>query len=191
MPIDYKEIFTRIQLSSYVLRIVTFFLILCSIPSLIFGLYLSIIRMDIISGFKMAIVGAIIGTSLTLAIGLLLDIFEKIKCYIKYGIIDFRVCQERRIVIEGDYDETVSKLANTLAKFKGISITKKDLKGGIIKAEIKRSWRSLGEKLELKLFNRHDKIIIILTSKPKLWAALFDFSKNLENLEIIMRGLKK
>jgi hypothetical protein len=147
--------------------------------------------MNIFSDFEMAIVGGIIGSSLALATVLLIDMFEKVKCYIRYGIIDFRVCQERRIVIDGDYGEIVSRLSDTLARFKGTNITKKDVKGGIIKAETKRSWRSFGEKLELNLFNAHGKVTIVLTSQPRLSTTLFDFSKNLENVELIVRGLKK
>jgi hypothetical protein len=188
MQINYAKIFKKIE-SPYILRIFVIFIFVSLTLGLIFGTFLSF-RMNSFTAFKIGIIAAVIGTSLTLGIIILIDICEKIKCYVKYGIIDFRINQERRVLIDGDYTEVFNKLFNILVKSNKIHVTKKDLKDGISKADTSWSWRSFGERIEIKLFRADGRVRVILTSKPKIITAMIDHSKNFENLELIIRDLK-
>lgn len=189
MQISYTKILKQIE-SPYILRIFVIFVSLSLALGLLFGLILSV-RMNSFLGFRAGIIAAIIVVLFGLGVSMVIEIGEKVKCYIKYRSIDFRVHQERRFLIEGDYSEVFTKLSNILEKLKKTNIIQKDFKNGILKAETKWSWRSYGEVIQIKLFRGDGTVRVFLASSPKLITNIIDFSKNFENVELIIRGLKK
>jgi uncharacterized membrane protein len=63
---------------------------------------------------------------------------------------------------------------------------------GIIEADVKKSWKSFGEKLKIRLWKGSEgKVYVEMTSKPKIVLTMIDYAKNFENIESILTQLKK
>ncbi len=189
MQINYGKILKQVE-SPYILRMFVIFVFLSSALGLLFGLILSF-RMNSFLGLKWGISAAIIVVLFGLGVSLLIEIAEKVKCYVKYGSIDFKVHQERRFLIEDDYSKAFNKLSHILQELKNTDITRKDFTNGLLKAETKWSWRSYGEVIGIKLSPAAGRVRVFLTSSPKLPTNIIDFSKNFENVQLIVEGLKK
>lgn len=157
--------------------------------TLLFGIFQSI-RRNSFNGF---IDGMVFGASLALIVVpliVLLDLSQKLKCYLKYNFIDFRVNQERRFIIEDDYSSVLNKLYSILSNHKKIDVYNKDIENGIIEATTKRSWRSFGEDIKINLFKGSEgKVVVIVSSKPRTSLTMIDYSKNFENIETIMKDI--
>ncbi len=177
-------------LLKYTLRIFIAFIIGALAFGFFFGIFLSI-RDGTVEGFGSGLVGGVIWAVLVFAVFLPLDVFEKIKCYRKYGFIDFRVHQEHILCIHAEYDTIFNALQNEFRTWKKIQLKKKDIKLGIIEIETGRSWRSFGEKVGVKLLKSQDgKVHVTISSRPKVVTTVIDFSKNFENVQRIILRIK-
>jgi hypothetical protein len=178
-------------LLKYVLRIFLAFLVGALAFGFFFGIFLSI-RGGSIEGFGPGLVGGIIWAVLVFAVFLPLDVFEKIKCYLKYGFIDFGVRQERAIRVSWDQGTILDTIQWVLQTQKKTHLQKKDTKHGVIEAEASRSWRSFGEKITVTLSSGESgKVFITVSSRPKVSVTVIDFSKNFENVQLIIQAVEK
>ena len=181
-------------LLDYILRIFKAFIFIALGFGLPIGIFITI-RINSFYGFIEGIIAGILVALAGMAILIPLDIFQRIRCYLKYGTIDFGVTQERRLRIEGDYISVFKALYNVLEKRKKLETLYKDAENGVIQAVTKRSLRSLGEKINIELLKTSSKgkVLVILSSKPKMFASttMFDYSKNFENLESFLKDLKE
>ena len=175
----------------YILRIFIAF----TAGALVFGFFAGIflsIKYASLEGFGTGLSAGFTWALLVFAVLLPLDVFEKIKCYRKYGFIDFRVRQERTLWIHAEYDSIFDTLQNEFRTWKKIQLKKKDIKLGIIEIETGRSWRSFGEKVGVTLLKSQDgKVHVTVSSKPKIFTTVIDFSKNFTNVQRIILGMKK
>jgi hypothetical protein len=177
-------------LLKYILRILFAFIIGALAFGVLFGTFLSIMNASL-EGFALGLFVGAIWALLVFAVFLPLDVFEKVKCYRKYGFIDFRVRQQRTVRIDGDCITILDTLQRVFQSHKTIHLRKKDTKRGIIEAEVGRSWRSFGEKMTVTLnWNQGNKVSVTVSSRPKIPATMFDFSKNFENVELIIQGIR-
>ena len=157
--------------------------------SLLFGVFQSI-RRNSLHGFVDGVVVGVVGALVAVPVLVFLDIFQKLKCYLRYKSIDFRVDQERRFIIKDDHMSVFNNISNVLNNIKNIEIYKKNMENGIVEAVAKRSWRSFGEEIKIELFKSSGgKVLVVLSSKPRISLMLIDYSKNFENVEMIVKGI--
>jgi len=178
-----------ISILSYIYSILKLFAFIAFSSGLLFGVFQAISE-NSISGFKDGIMFGIILTLITAPVLILLDIIQKVKCYVKYKFVSFSVKQERSFSIEGDYENIFSSLYTILNENKIIKVLNSDLGKGSIEAITKRSWKSFGEKIDLKLFKTpNNRVVINLSSKPRIFLTLIDYCKNFENVETIKKRI--
>ena len=117
----------------------------------------------------------------------LLDLIQKAKCYLKYQAVAFDVRQVREFLINDSHQAVYDKIKELLINLPKIDIIFTDINNGIIKGLVKRSWKSLGEKLtvDIKSISNHE-TKVTLSSEPKFKIALIDYCKNFENVEMIL-----
>lgn len=179
-------------LLAYILTIVKLFVSFLIGGGLLFGIFQSV-RIQSFHGF---IEGLVFGASLAifgLPFLILIDIIQKTKCYIRYGNIDFGVAQERRFVIEEDYMSLFNRFVDVLVNIKKIEVYRREIERGIIEANVRRTWRSFGEKIKVELFksSKDTSTVVVLASKPKISLTMLDYCKNFENVETIMNEITK
>jgi len=174
----------------YILRISFAFIILALVIGLPAGIFFSIINASL-EGFGVGLIAGVICSLLGFAVIVPLDVFAKIKCHRKYGFVDFRVRQQRILHIDADYDTICETLWQEFHAWKGMQLRNKDMKRGIIEVETRRSWKTFGEKITVTLLKRRNrKVLVTISSKPRIFTTMLDYSKNFENLERIIQGIK-
>ena len=179
------------RLLTYIFTIIKLFLFVGLGAGLLFGIVQSL-RTSSISGLIDGITFGAILALITVPIVTILDIFERVRCYLKYKIVDFGVIQERRFLTKTDYDIAFKKIFDILNEIKKMEVTHKDSKQGVIEALVKRSWKSFGEKIRIELSkNAKGEIEASLTSKPRITLTAIDYCKNLENVEMIMQYVNR
>jgi hypothetical protein len=191
---DHIEIIETSQtrgLLGYILRIFGGFLIFAIGFGLLFGIYLSI-RMGSLYGFVEALIGGAIGALIFLLLVIPVDIYFKVRCYLKYRIINFDIIQERRLRVDQDFMSVFNAACEVLQSRKKVRILVKDGKRGFVEAE-RSSWGGVGEKITLKFMQGagNNKVMITVSSKPKCFLTMMDASKNFENVELIIQGIRK
>ena len=175
----------------YILRIFIALVIVALTVGFVFEIFLFIMSASF-EHFGIGLSAGITCVLLLLAVILPLDFFEKIKCYRKYGFIDFSIRQERPVWIDAEYDTIFDVLQNEFRTWKKIQLKRKDIKLGIIEIETGRSWRSFGEKIGIALHKSQDgKLCVTVSSRPKVFTTVIDFSKNFENVQRIILVMKK
>ncbi len=175
-------------LFTYVFIIIKLFIFIAFGGGLLFGIFQSI-KINSLNGFIDGITFGVTIAVIMVPILIILDIIQKIKCYLKYKNIDFEIKQERRFLIDSDYIFIFNKLCENLNNYKNVEIYKKDTDKGIIEAISKRSWKSFGEIIKIQLFRSSKGNVAVLSSKPKISITMIDYCKNFENVENIMKGL--
>ena len=158
----------------------------------LFGAFQSI-RKNSLNGFVDGFVIGIVSALIVVPIVIALDIFQKVKCYRKYKVIDFGVNQERRFLVEDEYSSAFDKMYSMLNDIKKVEIRHGDIESGIIEAVTKRSWKSFGESIKIELFktSKSKETVIVLESKPRISLTMIDYCKNFENIEMIMEYILK
>lgn len=176
----------------YTLRIFGAFLIFAVGFGFLFGIYLSI-RMGSLYGFVEALIAAAMGSFMFLLLVIPVDVFFKVKFYLKYRITNFDIIQERRFRVDQDFTSIFNIVTEVLESRKKVEIIKKDVKRGVIEAEVGWSWRSFGEKITVKFLRGagNDKVIVTVSSKPKIFTTMIDCSKNFENVQLIIQAVEK
>lgn len=174
----------------YAFSIIKLFIFITLTASFLFGSIQSI-RKGFIDGFIDGIMFGFIGAITVVPILVLLDAIQKIFIFIKYKIINFRVDQERRFIIKDNYFNSFNKLVEIISNLDSIEIHIKNEKEGVIEAIAKRSWKSFGENIKVKLRKTSEdkSVVAVLTSKPRIFFTVIDYSKNFENIEKIMNKL--
>jgi hypothetical protein len=178
-------------LLAYLFKILKIFIFVVFGATLLFGIFQSI-RLNSLYGFLDGAVFGISGAIIGLPILIFLDILQRIKCYLKYQIFDFRVNQKRTFLFDKNYTSVFSKLYDILKNIDKIFISNKNVENGVIEAFTKRSWKSFGEDIKIELFkSSKNKVVVVLSSKPRFPITMIDYGKNLENVEIIKRDIEK
>ena len=177
-------------LLKYILRIFIASMIGALAFGFLSGIFLSIINASL-EGFALGLVAGLIWAVLVFVVILPLDVFTKIKCNLKYGFVDFRLHQQRTIRIAADYITILDTSQKVFQSQKKMYLRKKDAKRGIIDAEVGRSWRSFGERMTVTLnWDQGSKVFVTVSSRPKISTTMIDFSKNFENVELIIQGIR-
>ena len=177
-------------LFTYIYMIIKLFVLVAFGGGLLFGIFQSV-KIHSINGFTDGIMfGAMLAATMV-PILIILDIIQKVKCYLKYKVIDFEINQERKFILTSDYAFIFNKICEQLNNQKNIKIHKKEIESGIIEAVTKSSWKSFGEIIKIKLFKSTSGNIVVLSSKPKISITMIDYCRNLENVENIMKDIKK
>jgi hypothetical protein len=189
-PVGFMDTKRTEGLSKYIIRILFEFIIGALAFGVLFGTFLSIMNASF-EGFALGLFVGFIWALLVFAVFVPLDVFEKVKCYRKYGFIDFRVRQQQAICIAADYVAILDAIEWVFQAQKKIHLRKKDTKHGIIEADVGRSWRSFGEKITITLSHgQKGKAFATVSSRPKVSLTVIDFSKNFENVQLIIQELK-
>jgi hypothetical protein len=179
------------KILNYVFTILKSFFFVGLSSALIFGIFRSI-KAGSFSGLIDGILFGLLLAMVLVPIIVSLDILQRFKNYRKYQRVDFNVNQARRLLIKDEYNLIFNNLCNFLKDRKEFSIYNKDLEKGIIKADVKKSWKSFGEKLQLRLWKGSEgKVYVEITSKPKIVLTMIDYAKNFENIESIFTQLKR
>ncbi len=175
---------------NYIIRIPFAFIIVALVVGLPAGIFFSIINVSL-EGFGVGLIAGVICSLLGFAVIVPVDIFTKIKCYRKYGLVDFRVRQQRILHIDADYDTICETFQQEFRAWKGMQLRNKDMKRGIIEVETRRSWKTFGEKITVTLLKSGNRrVLVTISSKPRIFTTMLDYSKNFENLERIIQGIK-
>jgi protein-S-isoprenylcysteine O-methyltransferase Ste14 len=100
-----------------------------------------------------------------------------------------RVRREMQLIIDGDYDTIFDRCEHALRKI-GASIVGSDRDMGMIHARVGMSWRSVGERVEIKLLKSENAdCIVTLVSDSELSITLLDYGKNSQNLDALIKYL--
>ncbi len=178
-------------LKTYIINIIKLYVFVNLCAGLLFGIFQTV-RINSFNGF---IDGLFFGTILsltTIPILIFLDVFQKAKCYFKYKIICYQTNQKRKFLLKDNYVTIFNKLNDVLNNHPKIEIYNKDMKNGVIEAVAKRSWKSIGEIIKVEFLNKaNGKVVVVLSSKPKISLTMIDYCKNLENVEMIMSDVHK
>jgi hypothetical protein len=176
---------------NYVFTILKSFFFVVVASALFFGIFRSI-KAGSLLGFVDGMLFGLLLAIVLVPIIVSLDIFQRFKNYRKYQRVDFNVNQVRRLLIKDEYNLIFNKLCDFLKDRKEFTIYNKDLGKGIIEADVKKSWKSFGEKLQIRLWKGSDgKVYAEITSKPKIVLTMIDYAKNFENIESIMTQLER
>lgn len=124
---------------------------------------------------------------LTLSIGYILS-ERKIKK--KYGLLEsYDPVQSRTMTIHKDYQTVFEKCLESLQAIGAEAVLSSPAEG-LIKAKTERSWRSLGESIEVKVSSKETAIIeVVITSKPKISGAVFDYGRGVMNVEELRKAI--
>jgi len=180
-----------IKFWSYCFIIVKLFVFISLFCGVFFGLFRSISGHSL-NGFYDGIMFGILLSLITTPILTVLDIIQKIKCVVKYKSVNFTVKQDRRFSVQDEYETVFRKICDILSNNKKIELRNRDIAKGKIEALAKRSWKSFGEKIDIKLFQlSRKKVIIELSSKPIISLMIIDYCKNFENVETIIQSFKR
>ncbi len=185
-PLDAKR--SR-GLLKYILRIFFAFIIGALAFGLLFGGFLSIMNASL-EGFGVGLIAGVVWAVIVSVVIIPLDVFARIKCYRKYGFIDFRVHQQLMVRFDADFNTIFETFQQEFRAWKGIKLRNKDMKSGIIEVETRRSWRSFGEKISVTLLRSpNGKVRVTISSRPRIFTTI-DYSKNFENAQLIIQGVK-
>ena len=177
-------------LFTYIYMIIKLFVLVVFGGGLLFGIFQSV-KIHSLNGFTDGIIfGAMLAATMV-PILIILDIIQKVKCYLKYKVIDFEINQERKFILNSDYAFIFNKICEQLNNQNNIKIHKKEIENGIIEAITKSSWKSFGEIIMIKLFKSTRGNIVVLSSKPRISITMIDYCRNFENVENIMKDIKK
>lgn len=178
-------------LKTYIIKVIKSYVFVNLGAGLLFGIFRSLM-INSLNGF---IDGLFFGTmlaSIGIPIIILLDIFQKLKCYFKYKIVSYQTNQKIKLLFEDDYISIFNKLNELLNNNPKIDVYRKDIKIGIIEAISKRSWKSFGEIIKIEFFDKSNgKVVAVLSSKPRIFWTMIDYCKNFENVEMIMSDINK
>jgi hypothetical protein len=121
----------------------------------------------------------------------IIDLFQKAKCYLKYKVFASNLKQIREFLIDDNYKAVYNNMLEIIDNTDGMEIVRSDLNSGMIEAYVKRSWKSLGERLSIKIESISNiESRVWLSSEPKINIAFIDYCKNFENVEMVI-GLFK
>lgn len=84
--------------------------------------------------------------------------------------------------------EKANAVLKSMAIIKHIALNKE---GNRITAITKMSWKGIGEKIELYFSQKDNEVKIVIISKPRSQAVLYDYGKNLYNVEMIISKFKE
>ena len=170
----------------YFIRLFIFFVLAAIIWGLIVGLVLALVF-----GISKAILygigaGFIFSFIITVG-GALYDFYFRRLVFLKYGIKSFDVTQYREINIIGDVDDIYKRSITALKLIPDIEGVSPNFSAKTILANTRKSIRTFGEIIELKLFQEDDEVLIRICSKPRRKTAIIDCGKNIENVEIFCK----
>jgi hypothetical protein len=179
--------------SPYIIRTFKATLYTFLISSFIFGLFQSLRRNSFINGFSDGILFGVLLAIVLIPSLFIIDVISRIIYYLKHNKFDFRIRQERKLIISEDYKTVFNIFSDILKKNNKFKIEHEDINEGEIHATVQRSWKSFGEKIEFRMHknSNNNEIVAILRSEPKIKATIFDYCKNLNNIDLILNQIKE
>lgn len=178
------------KMLNYVFLILKSFFLVGLLASFLFGIFRSV-KTGSFYGFIDGIQFGFFLAIVMVPVIVFLDVLQRIKNYRKYKKIDFNINQVRRLLIREEYNSIFNKLCDLLKDCKEFSIYNMNLNKGIIEADVKKSWKSFGEKLQIRFRKGSDgKVLVEIISKPKISLTMIDYAKNFENVESISAKVK-
>lgn len=94
--------------------------------------------------------------------------------------------QSKTVTIDLPYETALAKSVQALDTIKA-KVTHKEEANGIIRAKTSINWKSWGEAIEIRLAKQEDgKVMMTVSSRPKLRTTLVDYGKGLENVTSIV-----
>jgi hypothetical protein len=102
------------------------------------------------------------------------------------------VVQKKFVEMNISFDQAYEKCLRSINEIKNCKIESEDRQNGLITAKISSSWRSFGEKVEIKLWNSSGgRTRIYIVSRPKMRTAILDYGKSIENVIKLSSALTK
>jgi hypothetical protein len=179
------------KILNYIFLILKSFFLVGFLASFLFGIF-RFVKTGSFHGFIDGIQFGFFLAIVMVPVIVFLDVLQRIKNYRKYKKVDFSINQVRRLLITDEYNSIFNKLCDLLKYCKEFSIYNMNLNKGIIEADVKKSWKSFGEKLQIRLRKGSDgKVLVEIISKPKIALTMIDYAKNFENVESIFVKLKE
>ena len=97
--------------------------------------------------------------------------------------------QNRNLVINMTYDEGFACIERVVSRMR-INGKRVDKERGIIRAYTGSTWKSFGERIEVKIdLIDTDTLSLIVKSRPRIWGNMIDYGKNYENVETICKAV--
>jgi hypothetical protein len=143
-----------------------------------------------LNGITYGLIGGFAGGSIFIVFTGSYDYIFRRRIFSKYKTKSFNLKQKREFFLSGDIRQIFQISIAALEKIHKIKNISPDFDAYKISAETGASKRTFGERIELSLFQEHDKIKVYILSKPRLKTAIFDCGKNIENVEIFSSILK-
>jgi len=186
VPFVKRKLITGIKQMKYIANLFIFFVLAAIVWGFIVGSILALI-FGISKALLYGIGAGFIFAFIITAGGALYDLYFRRLVFSKYGIKSFDVTQYREINIIGDVDDIYQRSINALKLIPDIEGVSPNFRAKTIIANTKKSIRTFGEIIELKLFQEDNDVSIRVCSKPKRKTAIIDCGKNIENVEIICK----
>jgi hypothetical protein len=150
------------------------------------------IRTDSLNGFFFGIEVAVMIVCLILPIAVFIDIIYRLAIWKKYGKFDTNLKVKRKLLVKGNAKDIIFKIIKILNKMKGITVRDTNEKLGLIIARGKTTLRASSQDIFVKIFSgTGPNSTVEITSKPHNRLMLMDFSKNVENVERILKMLEQ
>jgi len=100
--------------------------------------------------------------------------------------------QERTLELNLPYDSAFALCRRVLDQLPDTQLKAADYDTGRIRAKTKISWDSLGEKIPVRVLHTDPTMTqVILTSQPLLSTTIWDYGRNLMNVEFIGHSLQQ
>jgi len=100
-----------------------------------------------------------------------------------------RVRREMQVIIDGGFDAIFDRCENALRTI-GASIVASDRVMGLIYARVGMSWKSFGERIEIKVSKSENAACMVtLVSDSVLSITLVDYGKNSQNIDALIKYL--
>ena len=175
----------------YVLRMLKFFLLISFSWGVLFGLWLGL-KVGSTKGLYYGLGGGFVFGFMITAIGALYDYLLRNRVFKKYGNKSFEVIQKREWSFTGNIKGAMEKSIMALKGMKGVKKVVPWFDRNEITAIRGTTWKTYGEKIEVRFSQEGDKVRIYIQSQPRLKTAIFDGGKNIENVEMfssLMQGI--
>jgi len=141
-------------------------------------------------GFLYGMGGGLVVSSITAILGTLVDYIFRRLVFRKYGKRGFELDQIREIFLKGDLSEIFQRSLTSLTNVPKLKYVHYNSDENRITAKTSGSWNTIGEKIEIELFQESDRIRVQIRSRPRLKTAVFDCANNIERVEEISSFLK-
>lgn len=174
----------------YLLRLFIFFLLISITWGLLFGLWLGL-YIGFATGTFYGLQGGFVFGFVLTVIGGLYDYLFRLHVFKRYGTKSFDLIQKRELLLVGNVKDLIQKSISILKMIRGVKKIYPNYDTHEIVAIRGTTWKTFGEKMELKFCPQGEKIELFIQSRPRLKTAIFDGGKNIENVEEFCSLMKR